>query len=619
MVSESAPPPTITPDVMIPLRLRVEAAAGGGWKVWLGHRDARSERGHLSTMAVDALRTTIQDALSPASTPTVLLAGDDLELAAAELRAGRALSAVLSASERILSLFAYFRGHASSREEPLLLVIEAEEAEIRALPWELLCDRPDGHHLEGDGLTIARLFSGQPRPPSPSRATLQSLFWCPNPDDPSCAAVIRALTATAEANLLPTPTPLSPAPALAPFEARVLHVIAHGIQDRARLALLIDEERRDANNAVQALHAALPQTDLVVVSVCEAGAAARDDLNSLSATLLAGGARAVVAPAEALSPTAIAVFLRGLYGALGHGASLAGAITEGRRAVRALATPFPDARWRELILAVGDMNLPKQVLWRGWRPRGFPRPSPDAARLLHRARELAEASGTGFVGVEHFALALVAGPVSTPLAGLRHQISANRKHIESRLAGLAAGPGEVDWTGTPRLRRMGVQLSVGFTVEALWNTLIEDNPTLVHRLIGGRIATTADATDITERGDAPPPQMAPGPISGLEILGGPEDGRWLPYTPDAWIGRWSDPPRCALALYADTALRDLSLSRQHLRWRAPSHVEVVRPICLHRGRQPPLTIDVGVIALQANDQIQLGSTWLLASAAGEAR
>ena len=388
------------------LHLRIDVSPTGDWQISLGHRDARPEGGHLDIFQVAALQQAIQDAADVSDLDPLLRPDSDLDQVAAERRIGQSLSNVLNANTRLTGLFSYYLGQSDRDEQELLLAVDVSAPELRALPWELLCRDDASTHLERQRITIARLGHGLPRPSVPPRGLLQTLYWCPQPEEPISASLLQTLDQQTHLHHLPAPVAVE-AGAPEPDAVVVLHLICHGRQHHDQLVLLAGESARDVDGPLQQLLPILPSADLVVLSICESAATLPSELEGLVGQLISGGARAVVAPSGPLAAESVSTFLTGLYSAITQGASLTSAVGAGRRAVRAMALPYPDARWGRLQLTLSSLQPPRPLLWIGWCPTGWPRPDQPTARMLQRARELGEPSG--FVGIEHILMALAEG------------------------------------------------------------------------------------------------------------------------------------------------------------------------------------------------------------------
>lgn len=595
--------PNLEPAVY-PLHLRIDVTPTGGWQIALGHRDARPEGGMLDAEAVAGLLDAVARAGDVDGLDPFLSPDSDLDQVAAERRAGQALSGVLNANPRLSGLFSYYLGQADQAEKELLLAVDVSDPTLRALPWELIARDDSSLHLERARLTVARLGPGTPRTPQPPRGLLQSVVWCPEPDEPISAGLLEVLRQTTARHHLPEPIIAGTAQP-APDAAVVLHLICHGQRHRDQLALLFGETARDVDGVLQQLTPLLPGVDLVVLSVCESAAVMPAELEGMVGQLISHGAPAVVAPCGPLAAEAAGAFLDGLCDAIVAGGSLTGAVGAGRRAVRALSLPWPDARWSRLQLTLGSLQLPEALLWQGWRPDGWPRPDAAVSRLLQRARLLGEPSG--FVGIEHLLLALADAPAVGFMKRIRHLCLARQARITQHLAGWTVGPGTPDWRGTPRLRPLADVLSPGFSLDDLWEALRLQGAPVIEHLLGiplergetGDFATTPEHATATDDRDA----------IGLEVLGGPEDGLCLYPRPGALLGRFSEPTRCDHPLYSRSLLWDRRLSRAHLRWEGDGQVSLLSSG--HHLRPGEMPARVKRAQLAVGDILRLGDATLL--------
>ncbi|MFT5684685.1 MAG: hypothetical protein ACI8RZ_005629 [Myxococcota bacterium] len=596
--------PKLEPTVY-PLHLRIDVTPTGDWQIALGHRDTKPEGGVLSVEAVAGLLDAVVAAGDVSGLDPFLSPDSDLDQVAAERRTGQALSGVLNANPRLSGLFSFYLGHADQAGSELLLAIDVSDPTLRALPWELIARDDSSIHLERARLTVARLGPGPLRIPAPPRGLLQSVVWCPQPDEPISAGLLATLTAAARRHHQPDPI-LAGTQAPDPDAVVVLHIICHGQRHRDQLALLFDETARDVDGVLQQLIPLLPQVDLVVLSVCESAVALPTELEGMVGQLLSHGATAVVAPCGPLAAEAAGAFLDGLTDAIVAGGSLIGVVGAGRRAVRTLSLPWPDARWSRLQLTLSSLQPPDLLMWQGWRPEGWPRPDAVISRLLQQARTLADSSG--FVGIEHLLLALASVPAVGFMKRICHLCLARKARLTERLAGLTIGPGEPDWRGTPRLRSLADALQPGFSLDDLWEALCLNSAPLIEHLLGGPLAqsgpgdfeTTAPAQLLTISGLN---------AVGLEVLGGPEDGHCIFPRPGALIGRWSEPARCDHPLYSTCLLWDRRLSRAHLRWEGGGQVRFLSAGLHLRPGFPPAQLKQA--RLSVGDIIQLGDATLL--------
>jgi hypothetical protein len=123
--------------------------------------------------------------------------------------------------------------------------------------------------------------------------------------------------------------------------------------------------------------------------------------------------------------------------------------------------------------------------------------------------------------------------------------------------------------------RLSGSLEADFSLDALWKVLLAEAGYLLRQVLdqpqGG---VTTDT--MVSAGWAPPAtsELA----TGLEILGGPEDGRKLYPKPGDVIGRYNPSSPCAQPLYGDTAATDPALSRGHLQWVEKGWLDPLKPV-----------------------------------------
>ena len=360
-------------------------------------------------------------------------------------------------------------------------------------------------------------------------------------------------------------------------DAAVLHIVCHGVREGDAVSLALGDDDRAHSTAAHALAPHLKAARLVILDVCESGDDTPRALDNLAARVVACGAEACLAPAGPASVEAAATLAEGVWAALAAGEDVAGAVARGRRAVRALGIPHPDSRWfnhRLTVVSADVLEAPAPVR-PTWRPAGYPRPSPEAGSLLEMARSLATELGGGYVGIEHLALALErwgGGGART------RSVRFLTPYAELRAIVAAFSPTEgssADTRGSTRLRR--ATLSDGFSGDDLWEALLSDPGLLLHDLGKfGDVARIAAAplglSTLMSFHDGMMDDEVARPAMRLEVVGGPEDGRWFEPKPGETIGRWGDANPPTHALYADTAVTDRRLSRQHLRWDGPGNL-----------------------------------------------
>jgi hypothetical protein len=365
-----------------------------------------------------------------------------------------------------------------------------------------------------------------------------------------------------------------------------------------------------------------------VLDVCAGGSPTADQLGNLAERLMACGASACVAPRQATHVDAVKAFARGLHRALADAEPLLPAVAAGRREVRGLADPLPDARWCNLTLLLAGLDLPgTQVVAAGWTPPAWPTPNARTGVLLAQARALAIARGVGFIGLQHLAEAFEEARLADP-ALCRLQVLLPPPH-DPRWAHLGRGlrrlgPTLKDPVPTPRLKVYGVLLEGGFDLVGLLGLVVADPNHGLHQLA---------ARDLREGCELPlddvslstlsrtlefrwgPGEVASGasPLArALQVVWGPEDGRVFVPAPGDVLGRWAPEHPAALALYQDCQVVDRHLHRSQLTWHGEGRILLHHEARRWRGRDEE-TLAPGPVALQAGDLLQLSpATWLRA-------
>ena len=593
----------------LPLRIRLTPLPDGSLHVLADDRHTRSAVGVLPAAAVEALRADVSRQLAPK--PGVMIAGRDGGRSRAEEAVGRSLASVLAASPALTAGIAGHLGEARGRGELSALVVDAEEGWLRDLPWELLTAPDRGAPLERTGeAAVVRLAPGR-RAQGTARTGAGVKVWCPG-EDPASQAVRRQLSAlAAELGMA-----LSRADPFAEVgePASVLHIICHGEGSFEQLRLRLGGAAMDPADLAHRLGPSLASLRLVVLDVCDAGGATREELDGLAARLIAAGAPACVAPRGRCAVAAAARFSEGLYRALSDGAELAGAVVAGRREVGGLGHPHPDSRWHNHLLVVGDMETLSGLSGggAGWRPEGWPAPSAESAALLDRAWALAGGERAPFVGLEHLALALEGGAEGEVAPRVRTLLmrrpGALAGHISALVPVANTAP---DTRGTPRLRGLAGLLKPGFTPDDLWTVICQEPGHALHRLAGGslgvciRAQIAGGATLRTLSGQG----VGGAPAARLEVVGGPEDGRVLALSEGDEVGRWDTSRAIGGALYEGRGVTDPRLSRTHAIWRGPAMLHAQRGMVRVRmGREESVS---GLVEVASDDLLILGSvTWL---------
>jgi hypothetical protein len=142
------------------------------------------------------------------------------------------------------------------------------------------------------------------------------------------------------------------------------------------------------------------------------------------------------------------------------------------------------------------------------------------------------------VGVEHLCEVARSGPAPRRPLGPRPWLHLDR--LPSRAP---------DWTGTPRLKALGLDLPEGFGLKELEQAL--------------GAAERPGTEDLA---------------TSLEVLGGPEDGRLFTLQPGEWLGRDIPGLTPDHALYTDTPVTDPRLPRRAVEWLGPGRVSLPRAV-----------------------------------------
>ncbi|MEQ1568397.1 MAG: hypothetical protein ABMA64_22365, partial [Myxococcota bacterium] len=223
--------------------LRVEAD-GDQLRILAGAASGRLAHGSIAAAGVFRARV---------DPPALVLPGDDRPMAELEAQIGRALAEVWTAGAVAVELGAAL---ARARTEPLLIVVDTPDPELGALPWELLADA-DGSGLEATGRAVVARRAGGGAP-VPAEGLASTWAWCPDPSDPVAEGLLGALAVPS--------TPAAEGPL-------VTFVVAHGTRAHGALALGAPGGERAGSGVVHALVPALARSALVVLAVCDAGAA----------------------------------------------------------------------------------------------------------------------------------------------------------------------------------------------------------------------------------------------------------------------------------------------------------------------------------------------------------
>jgi len=423
--------------------------------------------------------------------------------------------------------------------------------------------------------------------------------------------------------------------------ASVVFLVSHGEAVDVELRLLGQDGTMGAGTVAHALQPWLQTAALVVVLVCEGGVLGPRRADRLAERLLAAGACAVVASDVRLAEEAGAAFAESLLRQLAERASVGRAVAAGRRAVRALALPFPDARWWRLSLTVGRAEALSWAAAGRCLPGDW-RPGPDAALLLSEALTLVEAGDHGWLGVEHVALVVARRRQQDPYLHLA--LMKWMRPLGELLTRIQPAPAP-ERRVSARLERVVARLPLRFNIDQLVTAIIDDLPDSVRAYLGlpartGRCGaetmrlTWADggaAEALTEPSggvinlstqDSTPPVVDPlllprarpgGRWELLEVVGGPEDGRRIPLRRGELLGRYAPESSSEVVLYKDVGGTDQYLSRRHMRGDENGQVFLQRTARLYRGPDASGRQIHGLIALKAGDLLALTPlTWLAA-------
>ncbi|MCB9741450.1 MAG: hypothetical protein H6741_29330 [Alphaproteobacteria bacterium] len=539
--------------------IRVVPRSDGAWRVAVGRHDQSPVEGRVSAELVEEVARITAELDASGS--------DDGAVSKLEEELGQALATALHGTGELSRACSALIGAARLADARVPLVVDAA-GPLARLPWELIADAPDGDPFEGAdlGLVLRRAPAGLPSPRHEVAGIgLRQLRWCPSPEVPACAERLEALAGIARS--------LSPIRSVdvgeEPPEAEegwadLLHLVLHAEQ--------LDDQLRQA---IEALPALLAQARLVIVELSDAERVDLSEIAPLGPRLVGAGAGACVAPRRAVSSDAARAFNSGLYDALISGRPASEAVVAGRRRVRALQLGRPGTRWHDLVMTVSSSMQPLEPPFLHgslWLPEGWPNPDSGAAALLRRARELA--NDHGFVGLEHLALAMdLVKPQGYWSERVRSFLARHRRELAQRPEGLKQRYPRLgsDWSGTPRLRRMGESLPRGFSVEDLWSLALADH--------GGPLHVLSPTLGLPPDRPQPVPEgWAVARAEALEVVGGPEDG--LAIAVGARVARWNQfgAQRAEALLYDQSARYDASLSRSPvLVWLGKGELELGGP------------------------------------------
>ncbi len=517
----------------------------------------------------------------------------DAALDAWETRVAEALLAALPVGDRL----SFMRGMTEADGGELTLAVDARSGETAALPWEALIGRAGIGH-------VVRVIEGGSARPHPEATRGEVRTWVVERAEPACAAVSDGLMAGLAALRCVRPAD-GPAGAGA---LRVVHLVAQGAE-ALRNVLLHAEDLDVAEAGLSAMAGALAEADFVFLDLCHDGVCAITDAVGLGDRVVSTGTPVCVAPTSAWPVDASGTFSTALYRSLDDGESIMEAVGAGRRALRALSSSEPTARWwtpQVFVADVGVLEDPPGLATRA-RPPIFPEGSAGGEAVLADAVVYAEAHG--WLGVEQLAAAMLR--IRSPddlVSALRTafgEVCRDRPPID-----LAEGAPRV----TLRVQDLASMLPDGWGPRQLARALATV-PWVEARLdpsILARLRTrTAEELRLVTTGA--PPALAPVSRGGglvFEAVGGPEDGRRfeLLRTGDS-LGRFDPDAPVSAALYESGAC-DRAVSRRHLSWAAPDAIRVFALTWLARGGDDAVEIS-GTVRLRPGDRLRLGSgTWV---------
>jgi hypothetical protein len=554
--------------------LRVDPTPDGAWEVWLNIPSQRPLRARVEPSALRALPAQLAALHEPPPVATPLRGPRDAARVLLEESVGRTLAQVFSAGPGFGAELA--RVKALARKQPYLLAVDSDHASVRELPWELLCATPTGQPLEVSNEAVVVRLGTAGAPPRPQPAwDLAVRTWTPDPEDRVVSTLLGRVDEGVRKAGWPAPRPVGEA---WPHEDDALVVILVGpahkiapVLDPSTVAAALEEE-----DDTPALYTLLRRADLVVLLASDQGKTLAIRPEEWAARVLKAGAQAVVVASGPVRMEASAAFCEGLFAGFAEAGALPGAVAAARKSVRAFAHPAPDGRWSRWQLTVGAVHKGPALVKRPLLPPGWPKPSAEAMPLFRQLRSLFDKHDPGFVGVEHLLLAwgeVSPRPATERLIGLlRGKAPAVRSSLAWYTERTEAEAGS-RWT--LRMLRLSGSLEADFSLDALWKVLLSEAGYLLRQVLdqpqGG---VTTDT--MVSAGWAPPAtsELA----TGLEILGGPEDGRKLYPKPGDVIGRYNPSAPCAQPLYGDTAATDPALSRGHLQWVEKGWLDPLKPV-----------------------------------------
>lgn len=582
--------------------LRARHGADGAPTLAVGRPTEAAAEQAADPAALSALREAWAALSRPAPRGVV---GPAARLERQERAVGAAFAALIRSAPQVAHRLSARLGEARAAGGVAALHIDAVEADLRDLPWELLGSLETGQvqATSERGLRVLRLGPGQSEPRRGDRVRM--LLWALDPEDPAVARGLRDRRGLAERLgvevVTVSPPDLRPPPP-APGALDLLHVLAHGRRGAEQLQILGRGAELPPEAPVHALLSALSRSAAVILEVCDASAPDASPWEDLAHRCLQAGAPVVLASRRPALVEVLSAFVDGLYQALHHDIGWTEAVGIGHEAVARLPLGLPTARWWTLLEhRAGQRDGEPLLLDRG-PLGGLPALHEDVLALLRAARALAEADGAGFLGLEHLGLAAVGAPRLAGRSGpLVSSLSAAATSLRAAIQ--ASGPRETGRVGrTPRLDALLRALPPDADLDALWRAALSCGgpldslaPALTlpadDRTVGSTVGAALRATS------APSLALA----DGLELVGGPEDGRRLALATGQTLGRRSEhgeQPDVPI-------LADNRVSRLHLRWEGPGRVWLRHGgVRTRDGQREP--VPAGELRLVVGDLLQLG-------------
>lgn len=535
---------------------------------------------------------------------SMLHPGDDAEASKLELKAGRLLSHLLTSDTMspIHLALESLSERVAEAGKSLSLLLDTRSDALHNLPWELLELLPQDTYMASE-IQVARLGLGYDPLEHVQADHLEVVIWLPDPDDPLCQKVATALDARLSMAKRTTVAirdqPNLPEPPAGAF--RIVHILCNSRSLRPE-QLLVNGEW---------LGPELEHIGLLILDVCGAESSPTDNMQRMAWRVVEKGVRACLMPRTPFVADSAIQFSDFLYGALTEGETLLNALADGRRALSSLSMPHRSFRWWNPMLVVADGAVveggaPIQIeqvdeAWNGGRR--------EIDAVLALAEDLAQSQG--FLGIEHIAKALSTWDNPSPLLRL---IQPNLSEFCRDLInfGLISKPVP---TPTPRVHYLISKVQGDDDLDRLVREVI-NVPWVARRFPPHLLEHFADQdgdeeTLSTVKLDRLLIQQSVDLEAtagiGMEVYGGPEDGRRFSLkTPGSMLGRWDvlRPSNAGVGLYRGSGACDRTVSRRHLRFLGGAQVEILAST--HLVRQGIRTPVRGQMTLCEGDLLVLG-------------